>query len=192
MTKQLILASKSPRRTMLMSEAKMEFIVIPSDAVEAHIPNESPSDMVMRLAIEKASYVAKDVKNSLVIGSDTIVVFGGGILGKPKDESDAFSMLKKLSGNSHTVYTGVCVYDSDTREQHVSYRCTKVKFRKLSDEEIQRYISTKEPMDKAGAYAIQGRGSLIVESIEGDYTNVVGLPMGLLVDLLKAHGYNIL
>ena len=171
----IILASASPRRRELLAQAGFEFEVITSDVDEVVDPALTPDMLVMSLATQKAQAVAVRHKEFVVIGSDTVVVLDGKVLGKPKDEADAVRMLKSLSGRTHEVYTGVCVaYGGET---HSFFECTRVKFCELDSAQIEAYVATKEPMDKAGAYGIQGKGCVLVEGIEGDYFNVVGFPV---------------
>ncbi len=174
----LILASKSPRRQELISKITDSFEVIVSDADEILPEGISPDDAPVYLASVKARAVAAQHKGRVVIGADTVVVLDGRILGKPKNAEDAFSMLRSLSGKIHTVITGCCITDGE-RELCFSEH-TKVEFYPLTDDEIRRYIATREPMDKAGAYGIQGEGALFVKGIEGDYFNVMGLPVAKL------------
>ena len=190
--RELILASSSPRRRALMAEAGLNFKVIIADIDEKKKEKETPPEMVERLAFEKVHAVAKGLSSGLVIGADTIVVLDNEILGKPADENDASIMLKKLSGREHTVYTGISVIDAENGIFHTSHMKTKVKFIELNDEMIERYVATKEPMDKAGSYAIQGVGTFLIERIDGDYSTVVGLSMPLLSHLLNLHGYTVL
>ena len=173
----LILASASPRRKEILTQAGYEFEVMPSDASEVFYDGD-----IERAVKENAELKAKSVfeklsepENTAVIGADTLVSLNGKILGKPKDERDAFSMLSMLSGKYHEVETGVCVIGRDFLKSDVSV--TKVKFRDLSEKEIKDYIKTGEPMDKAGAYGIQEKGCVLAERIEGDFFNVVGLPI---------------
>ncbi|MCC8073216.1 MAG: Maf family protein [Clostridiales bacterium] len=177
----LILASKSPRRRELLKLITDDFTVKSADVDET-----LPKDILPDKAVEYLSKIkAQPFKNNTdtIIGADTVVALDNIILGKPKDESDAFTMLKMLSGREHGVFTGVTVITpSSTKTFSV---LTKVKFFKLSDSEINDYISTGEPMDKAGAYGIQGKGSLLVEKIDGDYFNVVGLPVSKLNQILS-------
>lgn len=171
----IILASASPRRRELLAQAGFEFEVITSDVDEVVDPRLTPEMLVMSLAKQKAQAVAVNYEDCVVIGSDTVVVLDGRVLGKPRDEADAVSMLESLSGRTHEVYTGVCIaYGGET---HCFFECTRVKFCKLEAEQIKAYVETKEPMDKAGAYGIQGKGCVLVEGIEGDYFNVVGFPV---------------
>ncbi len=175
-----ILASASPRRKELFGEViKKPFDIIVATGEEKTEGGLTPEALVMRLAKQKAEEVATlaQAKNKAVLGADTVVALGDEILGKPKDEKDAFRMLKALSGNTHEVYTGVCiVYTQNGERKTNSFAvCTKVKFYPLSNGQIREYIATGSPMDKAGAYGIQDGG--LVEKIEGSFTNVVGLPV---------------
>ncbi len=180
---EIVLASASPRRKELLSAAGMEFTICASDCDEK-VPNGLlPGDTAVSIASQKALNVAAKHPASTVIGADTIVVINSEILGKPKDEADAKRMLGLLSGNTHEVYTGVCIV-KDGRETSF-FECTEVTFYQLSSAEIDRYVSTGEPMDKAGAYGIQGKGALLVKGISGDYLNVVGLPVAKLAGILK-------
>ena len=181
-----ILASQSPRRRELLSRLVADFEVIADDSEEILIPEEEPSVAVQRLAQEKAKNVSNKIKyNAIILAADTVVVLDGKILGKPKDKEDAFRMLTDLSGNTHQVFTGVAVLETASGRCETVAEMTKVRFRQLSEAEIQRYIASGEPMDKAGAYGIQQRGALLVEGIEGDYFNVVGLPLCRLGKLLR-------
>lgn len=184
---EIILASSSPRRKELLSNMGLDFSVCVSDADESTVSKEVPPYIyVQELAFLKAAAVAKDAaKNTVVIGADTIVVNNGEILGKPKDEEDAFTMLKSLSGKTHQVYTGYCVMRVSDAYTVCERVCTDVTFKELSDEKIDGYIKTGEPMDKAGAYGIQGYGAMLIESINGDYFNVVGLPINALSETLE-------
>lgn len=193
MDKKIILASASPRRKEILGNLGIDFEVITSNAEEKADSELPPHMIVQELAMLKGADVAKNAKNAIVISADTIVWLDGCVLGKPTDTENARKMLKKLSGKTHDVYTGVCVTDSVSGKSVSDYEVTKVNFRDLSDEEIDRYISTGEPMDKAGAYGIQGKGCLLVRSIEGDYLNVVGLPAVKLGKILKEEfNYNIM
>lgn len=172
---EIILASASPRRKELLSTAGLEFTVKIADVEEIIPENATPYEVVKSLALQKAQAVAKDNPDSVVIGSDTVVALDGVILGKPKDEEDAVRMLTALSGRTHTVYTGVALIHGERIRNFCE--ATEVKFYPLTEEEICSYVATKEPMDKAGAYGIQGKGCVLVEKIIGDYFNVVGLPV---------------
>lgn len=187
----LVLASGSERRDHLLSWLKVSFDVVVSDFDEESIYEVDPEKLVKRLAYEKARTVATELGDGLVIGADTVVYCDGEVIGKPKDEKDAFQILKKLSGNKHLVYTGVCVFNAATGSVEKAVEKTMVEFRNLSDKDIRDYVATGEPMDKGGAYAIQMGAKGFVESVEGSYTNVVGLPLLLLAKLLKKQGYNV-
>lgn len=184
----LILASASPRRKELLSNLNMNFKVISSEIEEFISEKESPSTVAMSLSFQKALSVANTVdEKDIVIGADTIVVLDGEILGKPTDEEDALNMIKKLSGKYHEVITGISIVRLYDNKKIIDHSITKVKMKELDIDKIQRYINTKEPLDKAGSYGIQGYGSLFVEKIEGDYFNVVGLPVGKLEEMLYRH-----
>ncbi len=184
----LILASASPRRKELLSNLNIDFKVIKSNVQEFVDEKEKPSIIAMGLSLQKAIDVANKIdEKDIIIGADTIVVLDKEILGKPENERDAFNMLKKLSGKYHEVITGISIIRISDHKKIVDYEVTKVKMRELDDDMIMRYIKTKEPLDKAGAYGIQGYGSLLVEKIEGDYFNVVGLPIGKLGKILYRH-----
>lgn len=185
-----ILASQSPRRKELLASIGLDFEVIVSDADESVVSKENtPVNVyVQELALIKAATSAKQVlkdKNAIIISADTIVVLDGKILGKPKNEDDAFDMLKSLSGRTHEVYTGYCVMRIKDGYTVCNSIKTEVTFKTISNDKILRYIRTSEPMDKAGAYGIQGIGGMLVEKIEGDYANVVGLPTSALADTLE-------
>ncbi len=182
----LILASGSPRRAEILSSVGWEFEKRVADIDETEFLNEKPADYVQRLAREKAEAVAAHYENALVLGADTIVVIDGKIIGKPKDLADARRMLKLLSGRWHEVLTGVAilkVQSSKSKVQSlktvVGIQRTRVKFAELSDVEIEFLVEKGEPLDKAGAYAVQAQAALFIEEIEGDYWNVVGLPINL-------------
>ncbi|MBG9566233.1 Maf family protein [Brevibacillus agri] len=188
----LILASSSPRRRELLQALGIPFTVMTSDVDETTAPGLSPAQVVEELSLRKAKEVAARLTEGVVLGSDTIVVLDGHILGKPADEADAFRMLSMLQGREHTVYSGVALIDAATGRSEVAHSHTDVKIRPLSEAEIKSYIATKEPMDKAGSYAIQGIGATIVEGITGDYFTVVGLPLCLTSKLLARFGMPIL
>lgn len=192
----MVLASSSPRRIELLKQFGIKFDIIPSDIDEIIEPNLSPEKNVMNLAEKKAKEVFKRLedgaKDSLVISADTVVFIEGTILGKPSDKEEAFHMLKKISGKCHTVFTGVCIIDGGFGRELVDFEKTYVHIKKMSDEEILKYINTGEPFDKAGAYAIQGFGSLIVERVEGCFYNVVGLPLYKLNSMLQKLGYDLM
>lgn len=174
-----------------MSLVFNKFSVVPSEFDESTVPPElAPAEHVVYSAIMKARDIAARQPDALVIGADTVVVINGHILGKPADSADAARMLKELSGCTHQVYTGVAVVQG-SRERSAA-ECTDVTFRDLSAETISRYVATGEPMDKAGAYAIQGKGAVLIKSIRGCYPNVVGLPLYLLTVLLADLGIEVL
>lgn len=174
----IILASQSPRRKELFSLITEDFKIIPAVGEEKADRSLPPSEYVMELAKHKALEVAEKYPEDVVIGSDTVVVINGEILGKPKDEADAKRMLRLLSGREHSVYTGVCLSCGGMNRNFCEE--TKVRFFTLSDREIEEYTASGEPFDKAGAYGIQGNGALLVSGITGDYYNVMGLPVGRL------------
>jgi septum formation protein len=184
----LILASSSPRRAELLRAAGIDFTIRAAGVDETIRPDESPRDYVARLSREKALAVIQGAE--LALGADTTVVINGEVIGKPADAEEAGRMLRALSGQWHEVLTGVTLARAAQVLSAVS--STRVKFAELSDAEIQWYVSTGEPMDKAGAYAIQGHASLFVESIEGSYSNVVGLPMQLTYQLAREMGVEFL
>ncbi len=210
MKKRIILGSASPRRRELLEQIGLEFEIVVSDARE-HYKSTRPEDIVRELALMKAEHVAKEVerrekeraeqasipgldtgeahlRNVVILGADTIVVLDGQILGKPSDEEAAFSMLKSLQGRMHQVYTGVAVlnFDGSGSLRTISHaEETKVYVHEMTDEEIRRYIAAGESMDKAGAYGVQGRFAAYIDRIEGDYYNVVGLPVAYLYHTVK-------
>jgi septum formation protein len=185
--KRLILASSSPRRKELLEMANLPFEILASHIEEEVPENSTPEEIVQSLAYQKAKAVAELEKDAYVLGADTIVVYNGIILGKPKTEQEAFQTLKLLSGKTHEVLTGVAILSRE--EEIVFYERTKVTFWDLTDEEILDYIASGEPMDKAGSYGIQQRGSLFVKGIDGDYFSVVGLPIARTVRELKKLGF---
>jgi septum formation protein len=172
----LVLASQSPRRSEILRQAGISFTVRAVPVDETPIPGERPEDYVQRLAEAKARAV-ESTPDEVVLGADTTVVIDGEMLGKPADEADARRMLEKLEGRRHLVMTGICLKRGD--EAVRDWAETKVWFASMSAAEIEEYVASGEPMDKAGAYAIQGLGSKYVEKIEGGYTNVMGLPIAL-------------
>lgn len=181
--KRVILASASPRRREILQGAGIEFEVIPSRE-EEKITRTIPQEVVEELAKLKADSVAREIEgDAIIIGADTIVVYEGQILGKPADESQAKEMLAKLQGKSHEVYTGVAVIQKEKNEEKLLNfsQKTEVTFYPMNDAEIEAYVASREPMDKAGAYGIQGKGSVYVKEISGDYWNVVGLPVSRLL-----------
>ena len=185
---QVILASRSPRRFELLKKIVPNFDVIPSSADEIFQSELSPRENAIAVACAKALAVSKNHPGQFVIGADTIVVLNDEIIGKPKDADDARNILKRLSGKQHRVITGVVVVHSEPmKDAGVS----EVNIRLLNDDEINRYVETGEPLDKAGAYAIQGKGAFMVDSYSGSYPNIVGLPLDIVKTLLERAGYSL-
>ncbi len=180
---EFILASNSPRRKELLAGLGIDFKVITADVDEKTEGNPGPDMLVQELALLKGAAVAKENTDRIVISADTVVFYDGKVLGKPENAGRAYEMLKSLSGKKHEVYTGICVIQG--AKAVTDYEKTTVEFYELGDSEINRYISTGEPFDKAGAYGIQGKGCMLVKGIEGDYFNVVGLPVARLCRLIK-------
>jgi len=186
MSKQLlILASNSPRRRELLEQAGIPYVSEPADVDESVLPGEAPGAYALRLALEKAQSTAGRHSEGLVLGADTIVVVDGDIMGKPASKEDAVRMLARLSGRSHVVMTGVALLDAATSRAVTGLEETSVRFREVSPDEIEDYASTGEPMDKAGAYGIQGRASVFVEGISGCFFNVVGLPLARVWKMMR-------
>lgn len=179
----IILASASPRRHEILSQAGVDFKVIPSNFDESSLECTNIDDYSKALSYHKAKDVFKDHQTDTVIASDTIVVINNEILGKPKNKEDAFRMLKSLQGRKHVVITSVCIMHKDKIDTFLSK--SYVTFYKMSHDEINEYIETNEPMDKAGAYAIQGKAAKYIRSINGDYYTIVGLPIGKVIKSLK-------
>lgn len=184
----IILASASPRRSSLLKRLGIRFSVLPSNVDERSVSITDPISYVKRVASLKAESVSARVRHGVIIGADTAVVINKRMIGKPKDERDAFRTLRLLSGKTHTVITGVCVIDKYSGKRRVIAASTRVRFRKLSGRIIKWYISTGDPMGKAGSYAIQGKGAVLVDSIHGDYNNIVGLPLAALARILIGMG----
>jgi len=189
----LVLASASPRRQELLGSAGIPFTVQSADINETPLAGESPRDCAERLAREKALAVFDSRRQDWVLGADTIVVVDGVILGKPRDADDAARMLRLLAGRTHEVITGVCVVGAVASRQlpvaiKTASETTVVTFSEMSDDEIKNYVTTGEPLDKAGAYAIQGIASRWIPRVEGDYSNVVGLPVALVYRMLRELG----
>ncbi len=190
--KPIILASKSPRRKDLLEQIGISFEIDPSDYQEEKDLNLKPHEFAKYLSLQKAKNVAIRHKDSIIIAADTFVVFEGKILGKPSSEETARKMLTKMSGKPHSVITGFTIIDTKTNKIVSKSIETKIYFKNLSPEEINSYIASGEPMDKAGSYAIQGLGGILIEKIEGDHYNVVGLPLTALVEELKNFGIKVL
>ena len=189
----LILASASPRRKELLEQVGAIFEIIPAKGEEV-ITKENPHEVVMELALQKAKEVADGQDNEhIILGADTVVVYDNKILGKPKDKADAVRILIQLSGNTHSVYTGVAIIQKTNGTEQISnfYEETKVTMYPMSQAEIEAYVETQEPMDKAGAYGIQGQGAIYIEKIAGDYNNVVGLPIARIYQEMSKLGIDI-
>jgi len=186
----IVLASASPRRSELLASVGIAFDVVPSGAPEEVLEGESPEEHVVRLSKEKAREVASrpDVPGRWFVGSDTVVLRDDSILGKPKDAEDAAAMLRSLAGRVHRVLSGYAVFDREEGTTVAGCVATTVRFKELTESEIAGYIATGEPMDKAGGYAIQGIGAFMVLAIDGSYTNVVGLPLCEVVEVLERLG----
>ena len=185
--KQIILASASPRRRELLAQIGLDFTVLPASG-EEKITKQIPSEVVEELSGQKAEAVAEQSPDGIIIGADTVVCQDGEIMGKPKDEADALRMLRQLQGEMHSVFTGVTLIvkeNGSVISKQTFSQETRVYLYAMTDEEIQDYIATGEPMDKAGAYGIQGRFAAYVEGIEGDYNNVVGLPVSAVWQEIK-------
>lgn len=190
----LILASASPRRAQVLKDAGIPFEPVAADVDESRKENETPEKLVERLAEAKARAVAERLDlagtPAIVVGADTEVLAGGEILGKPASAEDARRMLRQLSGRTHHVITGLALLDLPSGELHLSRETTRVTFAHLTEREIESYIASGEPFDKAGAYAIQGRGGCFITRVEGCYFNVVGLPLAKLCQMLSSLGWD--
>lgn len=190
--RKIILASASPRRKELLRLTGLEFEVDPADHAEDINLKLSPHELARFLSLEKAKSVAGKYGDAIIIAADTFVVIGGKILGKPHSQDAAKRMLGLLEGRTHSVITGFTVLDTGSGKKLSRSVETRVTFRKLKEKEIDAYVKTKEPLDKAGAYAIQGLGSVLIKRIEGDYFNVIGLPLCALAESLTEFGVRIL
>jgi septum formation protein len=184
----LILASASPRRRELLASIGLEFEVLPSNVPEVHREGEAPEEYVARLSRDKAEALAKAHPSRWVIAADTTVLLGDQLLEKPVDAADAARMLGAIAGRTHIVYTGVTVENAERDYRETRVAESEVRMLPLSAEEIEWYVRTGEPLDKAGAYAVQGIGAMFIESIHGSYTNVVGLPLATLFLMLRRAG----
>lgn len=190
--KKIILASSSNRRKELLTRLGVQFTVMPSKLDESGYDEDFPANLVQQIASDKATKVAGFLENALIIAADTIVVFNEEILGKPENKQEAFDMIKMLNNTKHKVYTGLAIISVDDKIHYIDYDMTEVSMRKIDDEEIERYIQTGEPMDKAGAYGIQGKAGIFVEKIFGSYFTVMGLPIHKLSLALKSFGIEII
>ncbi|MGD0229241.1 MAG: nucleoside triphosphate pyrophosphatase [Syntrophorhabdales bacterium] len=184
----IVLASESTRRIDILRTLGVSFSIIPPGIDERRKPYESPKDYVLRISCEKAQKVGDLFPDKWIIGADTVVVHKGRVLGKPKTEEDAFAMLKRLRANWHKVFTGYCILNMSKQIVYQDVAETKVFIKDLTDEEIAKYIDTSEPFDKAGSYAVQGKGGYMVKEIKGSYTNVVGLPICEITEALLSLG----
>lgn len=187
----LILASASPRRRELLARLALAFTVMPADIDEQPLPAEAPRAYVRRIALAKAQHVARQCPGDVVLGADTTVVLDEQILGKPHTAEAARHMLRRLGGRRHTVLTAVAVVRQERRVVRLDVVSTRVQFRPIPEADIERYVATGEPFDKAGGYAIQGGGAAFVASVDGCYTNVVGLPLQRTTALLRSVGLTI-
>lgn len=181
----LILASASPRRRELLRFVGLKFKTIPAHLNEDYIEGESPREHVKRLSQDKAIAIAKKYPNAVVLGADTIVVIDKSILGKPENKYQARKMLKKLSSREHKVYTGFTIAQEASKVCYTNVVLSAVKFKKISPQELEWYVASDEPYDKAGGYAVQGKGAYFIKSIRGSYTNVIGLPLCEVLETLK-------
>ena len=188
MTSSLILASASPRRAQLLRQLELDFEIVPADITEVHHEQLTAGELCQMNAYHKARAVSKKFPDAVVLGVDTLVTFEGKVFGKPKNLNEAQRMLRTLSGNTHEVMSGVCLINLRNHRQKILVDKTRVKFRKLDTAEIRDYLSRINPLDKAGGYAIQEHGDMIVDKIFGSYSNVVGLPMERLQEELAAFG----
>ena len=184
MAAELILASKSPRRRDLMKLLGHPYRSITSSVDEDYVPGEPPGEHVKRLSALKAADIAGTLESGIVIGSDTVVVLDGNILGKPESEQDALGMIMRLQGRTHTVYTGFALHDAKDGRTVQGYETTEVTMRPFPIETARDYLTTNEPFDKAGAYGIQGYGAVLISGIQGCYFNVMGLPLSRLMETL--------
>ena len=184
----LVLASESTRRVDILRTLGVSFSIMPPGIDEHRRPSESPKEYVLRIAYEKARKVGDLFPDKWIIGADTVVVHKGKVLGKPKTDEDAFAMLKRLRANWHKVYTGYCILNASKQIVYQDVAETKVFIKDLTDDEIAKYVGTSEPFDKAGSYAVQGKGGYMVKEIKGSYTNVVGLPICEITEVLLSLG----
>jgi septum formation protein len=189
--KRIVLASASPRRKGLLEQLGLQFEVEPSEYEEDIVPGSEPHEVAKRLSLGKARAAARKHRSALIIAADTLVVIGDRILGKPHTNAEAREMLRALNGQAHLVITGFTILDTETGKVLSRSVETRVHMRRLTLKEIDSYVRTEEPLDKAGGYAIQGRGAVLVERIGGDYSNVVGLPLSALAESLREFGVHV-
>lgn len=185
MKKRIILATGSPTRKNINEKLGLNFEIIPSKYEEDMALDLPPEKLAMELAYGKANDIAKDHHEEIIIGIDTFVVFEGKTIGKPKDKEDAINILKKLSGKMHEVFSGIAIIDCENKKIIKDFEVTKVKFRKLDNSEIINYVNSLEPLNKAGAYGVQGKGGILVEKFDGCFYNVEGFPVSKILSLLK-------
>ena len=183
--KTIVLASGSPRRKEILEKTELSFTVDPSNYEEDMNQDLEPKELVKVLSLGKAKDVAKRHKNAVIIGADLIISFKGNVLGKPQTKEKAIEMLTQLSGNTHSAISGFTIIDTETGKVVSDALETKIRFKELTQEEIKKYVDTGEPLDKAGAYAIQGKGKEFIKNIKGDYYNVMGLPLDSIITKLK-------
>jgi septum formation protein len=188
----LILASSSPRRRRLMEQLGLDFGVVPSGVQEVASRLLSPTEVAKENAYRKAKHVAARLGKGLIVGADTLVILGDTVLGKPQSPAEAIKILQTLSGKTHQVCTGLALVDVSHNRWTTDYMSTQVSLKPLSLELIRRYVATGEPLGKAGAYAIQGKGAILIEKIVGCYSNVVGLPLPLLAEMLEEFGISVI
>lgn len=181
----LILASASPRRQEMLRSVGLNFKIIPAHVNEKYLPEESPQEHVRRLSRHKAAVVAAEKQNAWVLGADTIVVIDSMVLGKPRNRTQAINMLKRLSGREHKVFTGFTIARMSSGIRTTKVVQSSVRFKTITPDEMSWYVNSDEPYDKAGGYAIQGQGAFFIRSIRGSYTNVIGLPLCEVMEILK-------
>jgi len=187
-----ILASSSPRRRELLTSIGLDFDVVPSHVPEEHQPGEAPEEYVARLSREKANAIAAKHPSAWIIAADTTVLLGDQLLEKPVDKKDAERMLSLIAGKTHVVYTGVTLQNVERGYRETRVAESEVRMLPLAQEDVRWYVSTGEPLDKAGAYAVQGIGAMFIDSIHGSYTNVVGLPLAMLFQMMRKAGIDLL
>jgi septum formation protein len=183
--KRLVLASNSPRRIALLRTLGYHFDIVPHSIEECFPGNVLPSELVQNLALLKANDVARRVDDAIIISADTIVVHNKNILGKPRDTRDAKRILSLLSNSEHDIISGICIIDMPSEKKLLRIGRTHIKMKYISEEEIEIYVRSGEPMDKAGAYAVQGEGKKFIENIDGSYSNAVGLPLEIVQEMLN-------
>ncbi len=190
--RKIILAAKSPRRKELLEQIGLRFEVRESEYQEDMKAKDDPYKLVKFLALQKTKDVARHYDNAIIIGADTFIIYKNNFIGKPKNKAEAKNILKNFSGNEHSVITGFAIIDTKNNITVNNFGQAKVKFKKLSDQEIKDYIATEEPLDKAGGYAIQGKAGGFIESINGDYYSIIGLPLNKVYCELKKMGISVL